>query len=74
MGRILYSDVINQTKNANYPELNWSAIINYAREEIQINSEYASSAIDAVKQITERAVDKDITMMKQRLLKSLSKS
>ena len=74
LGRILYSDVINQTKNANYPELNWSAIINYAREEIQINSEYASSAIDAVKQITERAVDKDITMMKQRLLKSLSKS
>ena len=72
LGRKLYSEVINQTSNnISHPELNWSAIINYAREEIRIHSELASSAINAVEKIKERSIDKDITIMKTRLLRSI---
>ncbi len=50
-GRNFYIDAIEQSKQMKNQELNWIAILNYAREEVRINSEYVASIMDAVSKI-----------------------
>lgn len=51
IGRQMYLDAIEQTRDIQNQELNWIAILNYVREEIRIGSEYVESLMDAVSKI-----------------------
>lgn len=50
-GRKMYLKAIEQTKEAGNQELNWIAILNYAREEIYAKSEYVEAIMDSVSKI-----------------------
>jgi tetratricopeptide (TPR) repeat protein len=50
-GRNQYLDAIAQSKQMKNQELNWIAILNYAREEVRIGSEYSDSIMDSVSKI-----------------------
>lgn len=50
-GRKLYIKAIEETNHIKNPELNLIAILNYAREEILIGSEYIAYVMDAVSKI-----------------------
>lgn len=67
IGRKLYLDAIDQTKTIGNRELNWIAVLNYAREEILINSEYVESLIAAVNQIP-ATKDVEINVVKKDIL------
>lgn len=50
-GRNQYLEAIEQSKQMKNQELNWIAILNYAREEVRIGSEYSDSIMDNVSKI-----------------------
>ena len=68
IGRKLYLDAIEQSKKINNKELNWIAILNYAREEIRIRSEYVDSIMAAVSKIPNDAKDYEITVLKKDII------
>ena len=65
IGRQLYIDAIEQTKQINNKELNWIAILNYAREEIRLKSEYVEHLMDAVSKIPNDTKDFEISVLKK---------
>ena len=56
-GRQLYLSAIEKTKEISNQELNWTAILNYAREEIRLGSEFIDSLMDVVSKIPENSKD-----------------
>lgn len=65
IGRQLYLDAIEQTKQIKNKELNWIAILNYAREEIRLGSEYVENIMDAVSKIPNDNKDFEVSVLKQ---------
>ena len=65
IGRKLYIEAIEKTKQINNKELNWIAILNYAREEIKINSEYVDYIINKVQKIPDSGIDFEILVLKK---------
>lgn len=65
IGRQLYIDAIEQTKQINNKELNWIAILNYAREEIRLKSEYVEYLMEAVSKIPNDTKDFEISVLKE---------
>lgn len=65
IGRQLYLEAIEQTKQINNRELNWIAILNYAREEIRLKSEYVEPIMDAVSKIPDDSKDFEISVLKK---------
>lgn len=65
IGRQLYIDAIEQTKQIKNKELNWIAILNYAREEIRLKSEYVDSLMDIVSKIPNDTKDFEISVLKK---------
>lgn len=51
LGRKNYLRAIEITKEAKNEELNWIAILNFAREEIKIKSRYINNVMNAVSKI-----------------------
>lgn len=47
-GRLLYLNAIEEAKNEKLNYFNWLAILNYAREEILVKSDYIEAAMDVV--------------------------
>jgi hypothetical protein len=68
IGRKHYLDAIQQTKQINNRELNWIAILNYAREEIRLKSEYVEPLMDAVSKIPNDTKDFEISVLKKDVL------
>lgn len=62
-GRFLYLKAIEETKQENNKELNWTAILNYAREEIIARTENIESVMNVVSQIPETD-DTDVSIRK----------
>lgn len=67
-GRRLYLDAIEKTKHINNSELNWIAILNYAREEILINSEYRDSIMHAVGKIPDNSGYLEVDVLKKEIV------
>lgn len=65
IGRQLYLDAIEQAKQIKNHELNWIAILNYAREEIRLKSEYVESLMEAVSKIPDNLRDFEISVLKK---------
>ncbi|MFW5983204.1 MAG: tetratricopeptide repeat protein [bacterium] len=65
IGRKLYINAIEQAKKKKHKELNWIAILNYAREEIRIKSEYVNTIMEAVSKIPDDTKDYEISVLKQ---------
>ncbi|HBV15267.1 tetratricopeptide repeat protein [Chryseobacterium carnipullorum] len=68
-GRSFYIKAIEQTQTKQNRELNWLAILNYAREEVLINSEYTGHLIDVVSKIPDSNKDIVINTLKKDVLK-----
>ncbi|MDD3773014.1 MAG: hypothetical protein PHC38_10235 [Weeksellaceae bacterium] len=64
IGRKLYLGAIEQTNQIKNKELNWIAILNYAREEILLKSEYVETIMDAVSKIPNDTKDYEISVLK----------
>lgn len=69
IGRALYLEAIEESKLINNRELNWIAILNYAREEIFADSEYVEGIMEAVDDIVPAEHEKDIAALKDDLIK-----
>lgn len=65
VGRELYIEAIEQAKITSNQDLNWIAILNYAREEVLIQSEYVESVMDAVSKIPNNSDDIEISILKK---------
>lgn len=65
IGRQLYLNAIDQAKKTQNKELNWIAILNYAREEIRLNSKYVDPIMDAVSRIPNDTKDYEILVLKK---------
>jgi hypothetical protein len=52
-------------KISNEPELNWLAILNYAREELLLNSEYSDKVMELVDRIPETENDEITELRKE---------
>ena len=63
-GRRLYLSAIEKTKEINNQELNWTAILNYAREEILLSSEFVEPLMDVVAKIPENSKDIEIRSLR----------
>lgn len=67
-GRRLYRKAIEQTKQTNHNELEWIAILNHAREEILVNSEYKEIVIEAVSRIPENSGFLEVDILKKKIV------
>lgn len=63
-GRKLYLGAIEKTKAINNQELNWTAILNYTREEIRLGSEFIEPLMDVVSKIPVDAKDIEIRSLR----------
>jgi hypothetical protein len=72
-GRSLYIDAIEQTKLSKNKNLNWIAILNYAREEIILKSEFVESIMNAVNKIPNDSKDVEIKVLKEDVLNEYKK-
>jgi hypothetical protein len=70
IGRQFYYDAFEKTRGMDDPNLNWIAILNYAREEIRIGSEYVESIMNTVARIPEKSDDMDIEILRDDVLTS----
>lgn len=65
-GRQCYLKAIEDTmKIPNEPELNWLAILNYAREELLLKSDYSDKVMELVERIPETENDEIIELRKE---------
>jgi hypothetical protein len=55
---------IEKTKAISNQELNWTAILNYTREEIRLGSEFIEPLMDVVAKIPEDAKDIEIRSLR----------
>ena len=65
-------EAIEESKRINNRELNWIAILNYAREEIFADSEYIEGLMQAVEEIVPSEGEKDIAALKEDLITTYS--
>jgi len=66
LGRQCYLKAIEETmKISNEPELNWLAILNYAREELLLKSEYSDKVLELVERIPETENDEIVELRKE---------
>lgn len=72
-GRQLYLEAIEETSRIKNRELNWIAILNYAREEILIDSEHVSSVMNFVSKIPDGTKDIEINVLKKDVLELFEK-
>lgn len=72
-GRTLYLKAIERTNKINNKELNWIAILNYAREEIRVKSKYVEQIMEAVAQIPNNEKDFEISVLKQDIIEAYEK-
>ncbi len=73
-GRYLYLEAIEQTNKINNQNLNWIAILNYAREELLQSSEYVESIMNTVAKIPENAKDIEIRTLREDVIDMYKKS
>lgn len=73
IGRKLYLESIEKSKHSNNQPLNWVAILNYAREEIKIGSEYIDLVMDAVSKIPKESKNKEVTVLRNDILEAYTK-
>jgi len=73
IGRKCYLEAIEQTKHIENKELNWIAILNYAREEIRVKSEYVEHIMEAVSKIPDNSKDYEITVLKNDVIELYEK-
>jgi tetratricopeptide (TPR) repeat protein len=69
VARELYLEAIDLTKQTNNQELNWIAILNYAREEIKINSEHVEPIMEAVNKIPQTTDNMAVRVLRQDVIK-----
>ena len=55
----------NTMELSDEPELNWLAILNYAREELRIHSEYSDKVMDLVERIPDTGNEEIIELRKE---------
>lgn len=67
-GRQFYFDAIEKTKQIQNKELNYIAILNYAREEILVKSEFVDSIMDAVNRIPNDSKEVLIRILKKEVV------
>lgn len=72
-GRRLYMEAIEKTKQIGNSELNWIAILNYAREEIIAKSEYVEPIMEAVSQIPENSGFLEVDILKKKIIETYKK-
>ncbi len=65
IGRALYIEAIEKTRQINNQELNWIAILNYAREEILLESEFVEPVMDAVAKIPSESKEIEIKILRK---------
>jgi hypothetical protein len=64
-GRELYLSAIDKTTEfTNLPYLNWTAILNYAREELRVNPAAKKHIAPLISQIKDSFIDEDIKALK----------
>ena len=68
LGRKLYMDAILDSKEADNKHFNWMAILNFAREEILINSENVKYIMEIVDQIPEVKSEIAISILKKDII------
>ena len=68
LGRENYLRAMEITKDINNKELNWIAILNYAREEIMAKSVYADDVMNAVSKIPKIESNVEITTLKKEVI------
>jgi hypothetical protein len=73
-GRRYYLAAIEEAKAINSYYFNWLAILNYAREEILINSDRVDSVMDIVAKIPESTTEYDIKKLKNEVVELYAKS
>ncbi|ARV15168.1 tetratricopeptide repeat protein [Polaribacter sp. SA4-12] len=72
-GRRLYLDAIEQTNSSKNKNLNWIAILNYAREEIILKSEFVEPIMNAVNKIPDNYKNIEINVLKNDIIKEYKK-
>lgn len=70
LGRQLYWEAIEETRNIHNPTLNWIAILNYAREEILSGSEYINQVIATVSKIPTEAKDIEVKILRDDVMQA----
>lgn len=74
MGRKLYLNSIQATKELNNEYYNWLAVLNYVREELLINSGYADTLIDTIHKIPHDRSQEDIKKLKSEVIDIYNKN
>lgn len=69
IGRKLYLEAIQEAKEIQNQHFNWLAILNYAREELLVKSEYVEAIMETVIHIPSETEDVDIKKLKQEVTK-----
>ncbi len=72
-GRQLYLDAIQKTKDKNETELNWIAILNFAREEILVNPDEKEFLSDIINKIPNNSKNIEITILKNDVIDLIKK-
>ena len=72
-GRKLYLDAIQSTKDNNERELNWIAILNFAREELSVNPKEKENLSDVIDKIPDDTKNIEITTLKNDVLEIIKK-
>lgn len=67
-GRQKYIDAIDKTNRIGHKELNWIALLNYAREEILIKSDYVKSIMQTISKIPKEYNDIEIQVLRNDVL------
>lgn len=73
IGRKLYLEAIARTKQTQKKGLNSIAVLNYAREEIRLNSEYVEQLMDIVAKIPSDSKDIEVRVLRQDLIEQYKK-
>lgn len=73
IGRRLYLEAIELTNQVKNKELNWLAILNYAREEVMLKSEYTEQVMRVVSKIPDNTSDYEISILKKDVIDLYSK-
>jgi hypothetical protein len=68
LGRLYYREAIGEAGEIKSAYYSWLAILNYAREEILIKSEYVTEVMEAIAQIPQNLVDLDIEKLKNEVI------
>lgn len=74
IGRQLYLEAIEQTRIIKDQELNWIAILNLAREELLINSEFVGQVMEAVSKIPVNSKEIDVRYLRDDVIQLFEKS